>query len=158
MAQGKTKKGYGMAKAIARGKLRGDKVTYPDGIGCCVWYPIGEEPEDEDVGICFDFPLEDIDNIIGLLQELKVTDAKPYVEPPERDYSTDNAQPTFTLCGHCKDCKWWEGWGDGSEGRCEKDVGYFGLTTPNSVFAFVRKPDFGCVLFEEKSNDERKGE
>ena len=53
---------------IAKGKLRGQKCEYKDGVGCCIWYPLGN---DEDVGVCFDFNYEDIDDLIALLKELK---------------------------------------------------------------------------------------
>ena len=60
---------------IAWNKLRGEKVKYPDGIGCAIWYPFDDM---EDAGICFDFPAEDIDDLIALLQELKTLE-------PERE-------------------------------------------------------------------------
>ena len=58
-------------KIYRRGKLRADKVAYGDGVGCCVWYPLSDEPDDQDHGICFDFAYADIDDFIALLQELK---------------------------------------------------------------------------------------
>jgi hypothetical protein len=59
---------------INSGALRGDKVTYPDGVGCSIWYPF---PDMDDTGICFDFPESDIDDIIKLLQALKNSDPEP---------------------------------------------------------------------------------
>ena len=53
---------------VKSGKLRGDKVKYKDGIGCCVWYPLDG---DENSGICFDFSFSDIDDFITLLGKLK---------------------------------------------------------------------------------------
>lgn len=61
---------------IKQGKFRGDKVSYKDGIGCCLLVPIDE---DEDTGICFDFVPEDIDEMIYLLialREAEASDAK----------------------------------------------------------------------------------
>jgi hypothetical protein len=58
-----------------QGKFRGDKLTYPDGIGCCIWMPIDEE---EDRGICFDFDAEDIDDMIYLLIALREAEAEEY--------------------------------------------------------------------------------
>jgi hypothetical protein len=67
-----------MSDYIKAGVFRGDKIQYPDGIGCCVWVPFpatDEFPEpDEGMGICFDFSFEDIDDLIELLGKLK--DAK----------------------------------------------------------------------------------
>jgi hypothetical protein len=62
------------------GRLRGEKVKYPDGIGCCVWYPFPNEDgeDDEDAGLCFDFGYDDIDDLIALLQEMKVTEPEIY--------------------------------------------------------------------------------
>lgn len=66
---------------IRSGKLRGSKVQYEDGIGCCVWFPFGEgEDEDEDCGIAFDFPFEDIDDFIGMLEMMKLEEAEIYNE------------------------------------------------------------------------------
>ena len=54
---------------LRAGEFRADKVQYEDGIGCCIWklFPDG----DEDVGICFDFAYDDIDDILDLLHGLK---------------------------------------------------------------------------------------
>jgi hypothetical protein len=54
---------------IKVGNLRADKVEYVDGIGCCIWYPLGDD--EESAGICFDFPFEDIEDMIKLLNRLK---------------------------------------------------------------------------------------
>jgi hypothetical protein len=53
------------------GKLRGDKIRYKDGVGHCVWYPLSTDKEEEMTGICFDFPGEDIEDFIKLLQILQ---------------------------------------------------------------------------------------
>ena len=62
-----------------RGSLRGEKILYPDGVGCCIWYPFDAE-EDENMGIAFDFPGEDIDDLIALLQQLNDAEAEIYEE------------------------------------------------------------------------------
>lgn len=67
--------GYGESKDdsdgfLRFGNLRGEKVRYTDGDGCCIWYPI-ETDGDETIGLCFDFPASDIDDMILLLQGLK---------------------------------------------------------------------------------------
>lgn len=54
------------------GHIRGDKQVYDNGIGCSIWYPYDD---DEETGICFDFPESDIDDIIKLLQVLKTVSA-----------------------------------------------------------------------------------
>jgi len=62
-------------KVLKQGNLRGEKVAYPDGVGCCVWYPMpGTE---EEAGLCFDFSESDIDDLIALLWRLKYAPAKP---------------------------------------------------------------------------------
>ena len=71
---------------IKNGKLRGEKIKYPDGIGCCIWYPFPcEKGEEEESGICFDFANDDIDELIGLLEKIK--QAEPEI------YHDDEARP-----------------------------------------------------------------
>lgn len=64
------------------GRMRGDKVEYSDGIGCCIWYPFPKTDDDDDEGsgICFDFAFEDIDDMIKLLQEIRDAEPDVYVE------------------------------------------------------------------------------
>ena len=57
---------------IKSGNLRGDKFKYDDGIGYCIWYPIDEH---EDMGLCFDFPDYDLDDIVTLILQLKEAEA-----------------------------------------------------------------------------------
>ena len=60
---------------LKQGNLRGEKVAYPDGVGCCVWYPMpGTE---EETGLCFDFSESDIDDLIALLWRLKYAPSQP---------------------------------------------------------------------------------
>lgn len=49
------------------GKYRGE---IDDG-ECSIWLPL-----DENAGLCFDFPLEDLDEIIRLLEQMKDGRAK----------------------------------------------------------------------------------
>jgi len=78
---------------IKKGRLRADKIEYPDGVGCTVWYPFddeyGAELEQiidsdlfvaEESGICFNFSYDDIDDFIELLQALKKAEAEVFVE------------------------------------------------------------------------------
>lgn len=69
-----------MFKIYKQGKLRGDKIKYPDGIGCCVWYPLKLKGKNESTGICFDFSYSDIDDFIKLLTKLKRAKADKYKE------------------------------------------------------------------------------
>ena len=52
---------------LKQGNLRAEKEEFEDGSGCCVWYPM----EDEESGVCFDFPIEDLDDLIILLNKLR---------------------------------------------------------------------------------------
>ena len=67
--------------SIKSGALRGDKTSYRDGIGCCVWYPMSEA--ELEMGMCFDFSFEDIDDFIKLLKKLKRARAEVYEEGDE---------------------------------------------------------------------------
>ncbi len=58
---------------IRHGKWRGEKIEYPDGIGCCIWLPFDEY---EDSGHAFDFSFEDIDDMIATLNKIKAADAE----------------------------------------------------------------------------------
>ena len=64
---------------IKKGNLRGEKIKYSDGVGCCIWFPMGED-EDEGVGLCFDFSDTDLDDMIELLKEMKETEPEIYEE------------------------------------------------------------------------------
>jgi len=61
---------------LKQGNLRGEKVRYEDGVGCCIWYPLPGDG-DEETGLCFDFSESDIDDLIALLWRLKYAPAKP---------------------------------------------------------------------------------
>ena len=81
---------------LKRGKLRGDVVRYPDGVGCCVWYPLvdPDDPnDDEECGIAFDFSLSDVDDFIALLQEMKTTEPEIFYADEQRawDQLSDEA-------------------------------------------------------------------
>lgn len=72
-----------MKSKISKGKFRADKIQYPDGIGCCLWYPFDDS--NDDCGIAFDFNFSDIDDIMYLLQELKTVEADEYVSRDDED-------------------------------------------------------------------------
>lgn len=67
---------------IKKGNLRGEKIKYPDGVGCCIWFPMGEG-EDEGTGLCFDFSADELDDMIELLTELKEIEPEIYEEEKE---------------------------------------------------------------------------
>jgi hypothetical protein len=62
---------------LKSGKYRGEKILYPDGVGCCIWLPLDE---DETGGLAYDFSYEDIDEIISLLQTMKQTEPEVFQE------------------------------------------------------------------------------
>jgi hypothetical protein len=66
-------------KSLKVGNLRGDKIQFKDGVGYCIWYPLPGD-EDEEAGLCFDFPDYDIDSLIGLLKQLKDSPVMAVVE------------------------------------------------------------------------------
>ena len=69
------------------GKLRGEKITYKDGTGCCIWYPLKEakEGEEESSGICFDLSAEDLPDLKDLATTLEKAEADIYVPDPEEE-------------------------------------------------------------------------
>jgi hypothetical protein len=64
------------------GSYRGEKVRYPDGVGCCIWQVMEKDNEnDEDsAGICFDFPFEDHADVIKTVLGLD-SDVEKVYEP-----------------------------------------------------------------------------
>ena len=67
-----------MLKHLKIGNLCADKIRFQGIDNCCIWYP---DPDAEDelgiediegTGLCFDFCLEDIDDMIALLEILKI--------------------------------------------------------------------------------------
>lgn len=53
------------------GNLCADKVEFQGTQNCCIWYNVDD---DEDIGLCFDFCYEDIDDMIALLKILKTSE------------------------------------------------------------------------------------
>lgn len=67
---------------LSQGSYRAEKIQYSDGVGCCVWRPFWPpRPGDENIGICFDFPADDLDDMIALLTALR----NAPVEMPEKE-------------------------------------------------------------------------
>jgi len=63
---------------LRRGLLRAEKVEYPDGVGCCIWRVW--EDADEDMGVCWDFSFDELNDILALLTELRDAPAEVYEE------------------------------------------------------------------------------
>ena len=63
---------------LKQGLLRAEKVEYPDGIGCSIWriFPGG----DENIGQCWDFAFDELDDIMSLLERLKSEPVEIYSE------------------------------------------------------------------------------
>jgi hypothetical protein len=59
---------------IVSGKLKGEKTSYKDGVGVCIF---------EENGICLDFAYDEIDNLMEILVALKATEPNIYVESEE---------------------------------------------------------------------------
>lgn len=57
--------------------FRADKILFKGGISCSIWIPF---EEDEDMGICFDWPDQYTDDLIEILTRLKHEPAKIYDE------------------------------------------------------------------------------
>ena len=71
---------------LSRGALRGEKVQYENGVGCSIWYP---DSDDDEAGFVFDFPVEDIDDMIALLRDIKVAQPDIYVPEEQSDQAQD---------------------------------------------------------------------
>lgn len=78
-----------MSRVHVQGNLRGDKIQYHDGVGCCIWYPLAD---DDGIlggaGLCFDFSADDIPDMIKLLQTLQDADADVFEEDEESATAT----------------------------------------------------------------------
>lgn len=59
-----------MRNILRSGNVAGEKVLYKDGIGYCVWLIIDEN--DLDSGICIDFTDAEIDDLLQVVQQLKI--------------------------------------------------------------------------------------
>lgn len=67
---------------VKSGEYRGDKIRYPDGVGCCIWKLLKADDE-ESSGICFDFPYEDRNDVIKIVLGLEKDEEKVYEPDPE---------------------------------------------------------------------------
>jgi len=55
---------------LRKGEFRADKVEYEDGIGCCIWR-LFPDSDDEEIGMCWDFAYDELDDILFVLNGLK---------------------------------------------------------------------------------------
>ena len=62
------------------GELYGDKIKYPDGVGCCIWRPLPGDEHPETGGLAWDFTAEEIPDLIILLGKLIKAPAVLYKE------------------------------------------------------------------------------
>jgi hypothetical protein len=90
-----------MRKIHKAGKMRGEKVKYPDGIGYTIWEPFKEKEEDDEdsSGICFDFPDANMPDIIQLLNDMKNAEPSIYEEDPKYTEFENKRKE--------KEKKWW---------------------------------------------------
>ena len=75
-------------KVYKAGKLRGEKVTYKDGTGCCIWTPFPKDNEKDDeeaeeAGICFDFSASSLSDLKELAETLKNAEADIFIPDPK---------------------------------------------------------------------------
>lgn len=90
-----------MAKVYKSGKIRGEKIKYPDGVGYTIWQVLGEDnDEDDSVGLCFDFPDDQMKDILCVTHQMEEADADVYV--PDPDYEEFKKKQEET------DKKWWK--------------------------------------------------
>ena len=78
---------------LKQGNLRGEKVAYPDGVGCCVWYPLPGDG-DEEAGLCFDFAESDLDDLMTLLWRLRYAPAQPLESDNLPDAASNDNEAT----------------------------------------------------------------
>ena len=76
-------------KIYRSGKLRGDKIKYPDGVGCSIWRPFPKG--DEGTGICFDFIEEEIPNLPTEPKKPKKREKKKKTEAQKKEF----VRPTY---------------------------------------------------------------
>lgn len=70
-----------------KGVFRGEKLQDHQGTYVCVWIPFNNESgEEEDMGLCFDFHGEDLQDLIDLLIELRDSPADL------RDFAAEDAK------------------------------------------------------------------
>jgi len=83
------------------GKIRGEKIRYKDGVGCAIWQLLKDSDDDEDegVGLCFDFPDEQTDDILKVIEQMKKAEPTDYV--PDEDYEKFKEEQKE------RDKKWW---------------------------------------------------
>jgi len=71
--------------SIRQGKLRGEKIKYQDGVGCCIWEPMKDSEDDDDFGICFDFGDEHLEDLLKLVKKLIEVKPVEFVPDPKEE-------------------------------------------------------------------------
>lgn len=75
-----------LPKVYKSGNLRGEKITYKDGTGCCIWIPFkkeGSKDDEEEPGICFDFSASDLEDLRRLAHILIEANADIFIPNPD---------------------------------------------------------------------------
>jgi hypothetical protein len=71
------------------GNLRGEKITYKDGTGCCIWTPFktdeSKKEDKEEPGVCFDFNASDLEDLKVLSEILLLAEPDVFVPDPEEE-------------------------------------------------------------------------
>lgn len=67
------------------GKYGGEKVRYPDGVGCCIWTYMKDKDGEETSGICYDFDGDDLDKVAELIEQLRTEKETAYEPDPEQE-------------------------------------------------------------------------
>lgn len=83
---------------VKSNEYRGEKIRYPDGVGCCIWKLLKKD-DDDSAGICFDFPYEERDDVLKIVFGLEADEEKVYEPDPE--YEKHEAERTE------REKKWW---------------------------------------------------
>lgn len=100
-------------KVHKAGNLRGDKITYPDGTGCCIWIPFKKEKdpdiieqqqgcpaEKEEPGLCFDFSASDLEDLRQLAHILIEAEPDTYVPDPKHEAYEEKRKKQEKLWWH----------------------------------------------------------
>jgi len=62
------------------GNIRGERVRYKVDCGCLrIPFPSDDDPDDN-VGMCFDFPDDDMEDLLAVLYQMKDSEPDEYVE------------------------------------------------------------------------------
>jgi hypothetical protein len=75
-------------KIYKSGEIRGDKIQYKEGVGCCIWQRFpntdADDKDAEDAGLCWDFKGDELKDVLSVLNQLDT--AEPDVYKPDETY------------------------------------------------------------------------